>query len=90
MTTKMTDEDKSHAHIEKLRFIIGKLGNIRSPVSDDRYKMALLRSVSASYESLIVKIENIIGYLPIEDIQARIIREEARKCKFPDYNTSSS
>eukprot|EP00171_Calliarthron_tuberculosum_P003822 IDg3822t1 len=81
MTAKMADEDKAHTHIEKLHGVVGKLGSIGAPVSEDQYKMALLRSLPRSYESLVVALENLIDNLSVEDIHARIIREEARRAK---------
>ena len=77
----MSDDDKAHTHIETLRGIVGKPGNIGAPVSDDQYKMTLLRSLPKSYESLVVTLEKLIDALSVQDNHARIIREEARKAK---------
>lgn len=81
MTAKMEPGDKSHVHIEKMRGLVGRLGTIGTPISDEQYKMALLRSLPSSYESLVVTLENLIDNLTVEDIHARIIREESRKSK---------
>lgn len=81
MTSKMDVGTMAHKHIEKLRSIVGKLGTIGAAVSDDHYKMALLRSLPDSYDGLVVTLENIMDTLSIEDIHDRIIREEARKGK---------
>lgn len=81
MNSKMENDTLAHKHIEKLRSIVGKLGTIGAAVSDDHYKMALLRSLPESYEGLVVTLENLMDDLSIEDIHARIIREEGRKGK---------
>lgn len=79
MTAKMSAEEQFQKHIEKLRLLVGKLGTIGAPVSEDQCKIALLRSFAGSYESLVATLENLIDNLNVEDIHGRIIREEAHK-----------
>ena len=80
MRCKMNYDDKAQPHIERMRDIVGKVGTI----SDDQYKMALSRSLPKPYESLVVTSENVFDTLSIEDIHARILREESRKAKCND------
>ena len=84
MTAKMADEDKVHTHAERLRSIFSKLGTINAAASDKQYKIALLQSLSKSYESVVVALENLIHTLSIEYIHASITREESRKPKCND------
>ena len=84
MTSKMGDEQKVQEHIEHMRRVVGKLGTIGNAIDDGQYKLSLLRSLPNSYESLVVTLENLIDDLTIEDIHARIIREEARQSKNTD------
>lgn len=55
MTSKMgDDDDKAQKHIENLRRIVGKLKSLNIKVEDEQYKIALLRILPRSYESLVV------------------------------------
>ena len=81
MTAKMADEEKAQAQNERLRSLVEKLGTIGAPISDGKYRMALLRSLPKSYESLVMTLENLIDNLSFEDNYARIIREESRQAK---------
>ena len=90
MTSRMSEEDKAHTRIETLRCIVGKLGTIGAPVTDDQYKMALLRSLPKSFENLVVTLENLMDNLSIQDIHARIIREEARRARCKDGDDATT
>ena len=79
MTSKMGSEDSVKGHIEKLRRIVGQLATMGVIVSDEQYILTLLRSLPARFESLVVTLENMVESLKLEDIHARIIREEARQ-----------
>ena len=79
MTARMGEDDKAQEHIEKLRRVVGQLGTIDAPVDDQQYKLALLRSLPRKYETLVVTLENLLDTLTIEDIHARIMREEVRQ-----------
>lgn len=57
------------------------MGTIGAPVSEDHYKLALLRSLPHSYESLVITLENLLDTLCVGDIHARIIREVSCKGK---------
>lgn len=49
--------------------------------------MRLLRSLSKSYESLIVTLENMAKKLSIEEMHARFFHEESRKNSIPEENS---
>ena len=79
MTCKMDAADGARKHIEHLRRLVGQLSTLGVPVSDEQYKLTLLRSLSPNFETLVVTLENMADELKIEDIHARIIREEMRQ-----------
>lgn len=64
--------------------MVGKIGAIGVPVDDEQFKFALLRSLPHAYESLAVTLENMVDYLSMEDVHARIVREEVRRKKRGD------
>lgn len=79
MTAKLGHGNPVKAHIEHLRGVVSQLTDIGYKVSDDECKLALLRSLPSSFESIVVTLENLIDSLKIEDIHARLLREEARQ-----------
>lgn len=89
LLSQMSDEDQVQDHIEKLRRVVGQLGTIGSPIDDEQYKMSLLRSLPKSYESLVVTLENLVENLSIEDLHARILREEARRKRDGEESSDS-
>lgn len=78
-TTKMGPGTSLKAHIEMLSMIASRLREIGCRVDDSDYALALLRSLPSSYESIIVALENMIDDLDVEDLHARLMREEARQ-----------
>ena len=79
MRAKLEQGKPLKAHIEDVRRIVSKLSGIGLKISNDEYKLALLRSLPSSYESLIFTLKNLIDGLKIEDAHARLLREEARQ-----------
>ena len=79
MTAKLTENKSAKDHIEEMKMLVSQLAGIGAKVSDDEYKIALLRSLPGSYESLILTLENLVDKLKIEDIHARILRELRQK-----------
>ena len=79
MTSKMEEGGSAARHIEHLRRIVGQLATLGVAVSEEQYKLTLLRSLPQSFDSLVVTLENMADDLKIEDIHARILREESRQ-----------
>ena len=79
MTAKLEEGKSIKTHIEEMRRTVSQLAGFNVKVSNDEYKLALLRSLPRNYESLIVTLEKLIDQLGIEDIHARLLREEARQ-----------
>ena len=79
MNSKMEEGTSAKAHIEHLRRIVGQLGTLGVKISDEQYILTLLRSLPGRFESLVVTLENLVDTLKVEDIHARILREESRQ-----------
>ena len=88
MTEKLQPGSSVREHIGKLRSIVAKLSTIGVTISDEQYIIILLRSLPSEYDQLVVTLENVDG-LKVEDVHARLIREEVRK-KVNENGTQST
>lgn len=89
MTTKLASGESVKGHIGKLRSIVSKLSTISVVISDDQYVIILLRSLPQEFDQLVVTLENLEN-LKIEDVHARIIREEERRKSKIDNSQSTA
>lgn len=78
MSSKLERDGSVKDHIGKLRSIVSKLSTIDVAISDDQYIIILLRSLPPEYDQLVVTLEN-LDKLKVEDVHARLIREEVRR-----------
>lgn len=78
-STKMKNSESAQDHIAEMKRIVADMGIFGMKTEDEQYKITLLRSLPASYDTLIVTLENQLEQLSIEDLHARILREELRK-----------
>lgn len=90
-TSKRLHEGESaKQHIEELKRLKTKLKQLGVEKTKEEYIMRLLRSLPKSYESLVVTLENIAEKLSIEEIHARVLREESRQKMSEDQEKSGS
>ena len=89
ITSKLEPGGSVKDHIGKLRSIVGKLATIDVSISDEQYIIILLRSLSSDYDQFVVTLEN-IETLRVEDVHARIIREEQRKKTTEDKSINTA
>lgn len=79
LTMKMEKEGTVRAHVQEFSSIRSQLRSVSVNIDDSLYKLALLRSLSHKYEHLVVTLENQVDAMNVEDIHARIYREEVRQ-----------
>jgi gag-polypeptide of LTR copia-type len=79
ITTKLLPGNPVNAQVEEMILILSRSAAMNVKISNDKCKLAFLRSISNSYECLIVTLENLIDNLRVEDIHARIIRDDLRQ-----------
>ena len=78
-TKKLKSGESAKTHIEEMKRLCTTFSQIGVSKSKEEYVMKLLRSLPRSYESLIVTLENMVSSLSVEDIHARVSREESRQ-----------
>ncbi len=61
MKFKLEEGQPVQPHIDEMRRMEGQLATLGAAISNEKYKIALLRSLPGSYESLIVFLENMLG-----------------------------
>ena len=90
MTAKLEEEKSVKAHIEEMRRIVSQLAGLGVKTTEDEYKLAILRSLPSNYESLVVTLENLIDQLGIQDVHARLLREEARQKSSGEHSSQAN
>ena len=78
-TKKLKSGESAKTHIEEMKRLYTKLSQLGVLKSKEEYVMKLLRSLPRSYESLIMTLEIMVSSLSVEDIHARVLREESRQ-----------
>ncbi|CAN8067511.1 unnamed protein product [Agarophyton chilense] len=75
------DADDVRMHVHDMARTRSRLRSVGVKIDDTLYKLALLRSLTSRFDSLVVALETQIDALSIEDLHARIYREELRQKK---------
>lgn len=79
LTLRLMDSDDVRAHVQKLARTRTQLAAVGVKIDDTLYKLALLRSLSSRFDSLTVALEAQIEAMSIEDLHARVYREDTRQ-----------
>ena len=87
--TRLRFSESAKAHIEEMRSIQTRLQSIGMALDKEFHVLYLLRSLPDEYSGLVVTLENASVELSLEDINARILREESR-LKGADLNPGGS
>ena len=87
LTMKLDKMNAVRDHIERFSTVRSQLRSVGVNIEDGLYKLALLRSLSEKYENLVITLENQIDNINVEDLHARIYREEVRKTSQESSNS---
>lgn len=79
LTLKLEKNVVVRTHVEQFASIRSQLKSVGVSIDDGLYKLALLRSLSSKFDNLVVTLENQIDSINVEDLHARVYREEVRQ-----------
>ena len=78
-TLRLDDASDTRSHVQTLARTRTELRAIGVTVDDTLYKIALLRSLSSKFEALTIALEAQLDNLSIDELHARVYREDARQ-----------
>ena len=79
LTLRFPPGGNSRQHVQLFASTRTELRAVGISIDDTLYKIALLRSLSSSFEGLSIALEAQMDEISIDDLHARIYREEARQ-----------